>query len=106
EPSAVELHGRLASMQEAYGGVVQRLLEAALEATRNRTGVSRNQTLGDLVPTRAIKLLLGRRKMTTAQAASEILRLARMFVHEPEPNSDLDRVLVWARDLRGGATRR
>ncbi|MBH24667.1 MAG: hypothetical protein CMH57_09500 [Myxococcales bacterium] len=100
EPNAGELHGRLTSMQGAYGEAIKRLLEAALEATRNRTGVPRNEALGDLVPTRAVKLVLGRRRMTTAQAASELLRLAKLFQEPPEPTSDLGRVLEWARGLR------
>ena len=101
-----ELDKSLPPLQAAFGGLVLRMLEAALEATRNRTGEGRDSVLGDLVPTKAMKLLLGERKMAATKAASEILRLSKLFPEIPPSNSDVGRVLAWAESLRRGGGRR
>ena len=90
--SQVDLNGTLTSLQRAYGEVVMRLLEIALVETK---AVS-----GELRPTTAIKLLLGREKMSAPQAASYLLTLSKLFPLDPVAESDLGRAISWAATRR------
>jgi DNA-binding NtrC family response regulator len=97
-----ELTGSLVSINRAFGELQLRLLKAALEETRRQTGQAKSDLLGDLNPTTAVSLLLGR-PITTPQAADEIKRIMSLIEVPPEPASDLGRVFSWAQGRRGKA---
>lgn len=112
-----ELEGALPSFRAAYGEALIRLLAAALEYTRelsrpldpneNASRASsrqkKSETLGDLNPTKAMKLLLHRSKLSTSEAQDEIKRLFARLEVIPEPDSSVGRVLTWARSGRRGS---
>ena len=100
-----ELNGSLRDLDVAYGQLAQRLLEMALDATPEDGDARKDPSLGDLSPTKAIKLLLRVKKLTTTQAADEILRICGLFANPVPDNSDLGRVLAWAKKRRRGAKR-
>jgi hypothetical protein len=95
--SRSDLSGRLTSLQGAYGTVVMRLLETALAETKD--------VRGEIKPTTAVKLLLGREHMSAAEAASYLLTLSKLFPLSPTEDSDLKRALAWATTRRRGAPR-
>lgn len=97
-----ELHGSLRDLDAAYGQLAQKLLEMALDATPETGDTRKDPALGDLSPTKAIKLLLKVDKLSTTQAADEILRICKSAELIPD-NSDLGRVLAWAKKRRRGA---
>lgn len=97
--SSNELAGALKGASETYGRAVWELIERALEQTRHASKGS-GREVGELNPTGAMKLLLGRRHLTTVQAADEIKRIAAA-TGEPAPGSLFAQVLEWARRLRG-----
>jgi DNA-binding NtrC family response regulator len=86
--SRSDLSGRLSSLQEAYGSLVMRLLEIALAETK--------AVGGEIKPTTAIKLLLGREQMSAAEAASYLLTLSKQFPMNPAKDSDLMNAVTWA----------
>ncbi len=98
-----ELSGATRILGMAYGRLLRQLLEEALEATREPSNRDdRDPELGDLSPTKAMKLLTGAQKMGTAQAASEILKIAKAFPESEQisAQSELGRVLNWASHRR------
>ena len=97
-----ELTGSLVAINRAFGELQLRLLKAALEETRRQTGQAKSDLLGDLNPTTAVSLLLGR-PITTPQAADEIKRIMSLVDMYPDPVSDLGRVFSWAQGRRGKA---
>jgi hypothetical protein len=74
-----------------------RLLETALAETKD--------VRGEIKPTTAVKLLLGREHMSAAEAASYLLTLSKLFPLSPTEDSDLKRALAWATTRRRGAPR-
>ena len=94
-----ELEGALAKVSDAYGELVLRLLEEALEETRRPTNRTKSTLLDDLSPTTALSLLLGR-PLTTFQAADEIKRLMGALRQRPAGESIAGRVLAWAQERR------
>jgi len=99
-----ELEGSLRTLSLAYGSVLERLLSAALELTRDRSARDKDDVLGDLSPTRAINLLLNE-SLKTDKAADEIKRLSGLLSAKPSADSDLGRVIAWAFNLRKGGRR-
>lgn len=101
-----ELDGALIEFQQAVGEALIRILSAALELTRNVTSLPadgpgrRSESLGDLNPTKAMKLLLRRPNMTTSEAQDEVKRLFSRMNVSPDPTSAVGRVLTWARNGR------
>lgn len=71
-------------------------MEKALDETRY-LGRGRGDQLGDLNPTAAIKLLLGRPDLTTVRAADEIKRIGAI-IGAAEPGSVFARALSVAFD--------
>jgi DNA-binding NtrC family response regulator len=102
--SRKELEGALRGISRAYGTLIERLLSAALDFTRDRSGRERDTTLGDLSPTRAMNLLL-KQSMKTDKAADEIKRLVALLPESPAAGSDIGRVYAWAINLRKGGRR-
>ncbi len=93
----IDLSGRLTSLQGAYGDLVMRLLEIALAETK--------AVGGEIKPTTAIKLLLGREQMSAAEAASYLLTLSKLFPLNPAEDSDLKRAITWAVTRRRSSPR-
>jgi DNA-binding NtrC family response regulator len=95
-----ELEGALHQLNETYGKQAEELLEAALDLTRDPYGVARkSEILGDLSPTKAMKILL-RQNLTTMQAADLIKRIFELSGRDPAPESYSGRVLRYARRRR------
>lgn len=92
-----DLNGKLESLQNAYGALIIRLLEAALTETMDISG--------DLKPTTAIKLLLSREQMTATQAASYLLSLSKTFPSGSKGYPNVERALSWAMTRRRGIAR-
>jgi DNA-binding NtrC family response regulator len=99
-----ELEGALRGINRAYGAFIERLLSAALDFTRDRSGRGKDTVLGDLSPTRAMNLLL-EESMKTDKAADEIKRLVALLPEAPSASSDIGRVYSWAINLRRGGRR-
>ena len=103
-----ELDGALLGLQESYGDALTQVLSAALEQTRNVApppgdlSGRRSGSLGDLNPTKAMKLLLRRPELSTSEAQDEIKRLFARTSISPDPASAVGRVLGWARNGRRG----
>jgi hypothetical protein len=95
-----ELVGSLKLLQQAYGNLSLRLLESALEFTRDRFSSQRSGRLGDLSPTSAIKLLLDRNQCSTTEAADEINRLRRVQLNPPPDTSSAAKAIDWAEKRR------
>jgi len=95
--SRSDLSGRLTSLQGAYGSLVMRMLEIALAETK--------AVGGEIKPTTAVKLLLGREQMSAAEAASYLLTLSKLFTLDPPEDSDLKRAMSWAVTRRRSAPR-
>jgi DNA-binding NtrC family response regulator len=102
--SRKELDGALRGISRAYGTFIERLLSAALDFTRDRSGRERDTALGDLSPTRAMNLLL-KESMKTDKAADEIKRLVALLPEAPAASSNIGRVYSWAINLRKGGRR-
>ena len=101
-----ELEGALQRLNAEYGREAEELLEAALSLTRDPYGSNRrSEMLGDLSPTKAMKLLL-RQNLTTMQAADLIKRIFELSGREPGPGSYSERVLRYARRRRAAGTKR
>jgi DNA-binding NtrC family response regulator len=86
------LHGKLFTVQDASARLIIRLLEAALEETKDPQGC--------LKPTSALKRLLGKQKLPSSDAASYLLRLSKIFTEEPSPTSNVGLALLWAKKNR------
>lgn len=114
-----ELEGALPLFQVAYGEALVKLLAVALDYTRElpkqRSEVEngnipssaiprakKRDVLGDLNPTRAMKLLLRRSKLSTSEAQDEIKRMFARLEKLPDADSSVGRVLAWARTGRKG----
>lgn len=95
--SKENLKGKLESLQQAYGVLVMRLLEAALAET---TDIG-----GGLKPTTAVKLLLGREQMTATQAASFLLSLSKSCASSFDGLPNVGRAMSWAATRRRGGGR-
>jgi DNA-binding NtrC family response regulator len=101
-----ELDGAVNNLQDAYSEALIHILSAALEQTRNVSSSAtelssrRNESLGDLNPTKAMKLLLRRPKLSTSEAQDQIKRLFLKTKVCPDPASEVGRVLAWARNGR------
>jgi transcriptional regulator with GAF, ATPase, and Fis domain len=91
------LRAKLALVQDAYGRLVMRMLDAALEETKD--------IAGNIKPTSAVKLLLGEEQMSASKAASHLLSLSKLFPEEPPGNSVLGRAMAWASERRRGRGR-
>jgi len=102
--SRSELDGALKNIANAYGGLLERLLSASLQQTREKSSRQKDGALGDLSPTKAMSLLFGE-QLRTDKAADEIKRLALLLPAAPPPDSDIGRVLTWAINLRKGGKR-
>ncbi len=104
QDSRKDLEGSLKTLAHAYGLLLERLLSAALDLTRDRSSRERDELLGDLSPTRAISLLMNE-SFKTDKAADEIKRLVALLPFAPAPETDLGRVSSWATNLRKGGKR-
>jgi DNA-binding NtrC family response regulator len=91
------LRAKLALVQNAYGRLVMRMLDAALEETKD--------IAGNIKPTSAVKLLLGEEQMSATKAASHLLSLSKLFPAEPARDSGLGRAIAWATERRRGRAR-
>jgi DNA-binding NtrC family response regulator len=101
-----ELDGALHQLNTQYGRQAEELLEAALELTRDPFGAARkSEILGDLSPTKAMKILL-RQSLTTMQAADFIKRIFELSGREPASGSCSERVLRYARARRAAGTKK
>jgi DNA-binding NtrC family response regulator len=90
--SNVELQGSLTVLQEAYGSLVKRLLEAALEQT---------SATESRYHKKALDLVVGKKTKTAADAYDEVRRLRKLFEHDPPaPGSKLDEFIRRANDIR------
>jgi DNA-binding NtrC family response regulator len=99
-----ELEGALHQLNQTYGKQAEELLEAALDLTRDPYGVARkSELLGDLSPTKAMKVLLGQ-NLTTMQAADLIKRIFELSGRDPAPETYSGRVLRYARHRRAAST--
>lgn len=96
-PARQKLRGALIGV---HGRQAIDLVERGLDETRH-LGKSRDRPLGELNPTAAMKLLLDRDGMSTAEAADAIKRIAKI-AGEVDTDSSFARVLSWARSRRGG----
>src|SRR5260370_26464306 len=97
-----ELRGAVKAINSGVGEFQLRLLAAALEETRRQTSQTKSDLLGDLNPTTALSLLLGR-QLTTPQAADEIKRIMSLLSNQPDAASDVGRGFQWAQERRGKA---
>jgi hypothetical protein len=76
------------------------LLEAALDMTLDRYhSVHKSEILGDLSPTKAIKILL-QRSVSTMEAADVIKRIFELSGRDPAEGSLSARALRYARQRR------
>jgi DNA-binding NtrC family response regulator len=95
-----QLDGALLHLNAEYGRQAEELLEAALDLTRDTFGSARkSEILGDLSPTKAMKILL-RQSLSTMQAADLIKRIFELSGKNPVLGSFSARVLQYARHRR------
>ncbi|MCU1267548.1 MAG: hypothetical protein JWM21_3866 [Acidobacteria bacterium] len=92
------LHGKLFKVQDASARLMIRLLEAALEETKDQQG--------DLQPTSALKRLLGKQDLPSTEAASYLLRLSKIFIEEPSESSNVGLAVLWAKKRRRAAKKK
>jgi DNA-binding NtrC family response regulator len=86
------LQGKLLNLQDASARLAMRLLEAALEETKDQKG--------ELQPTSALKRLLDKHHLPSTEAASHLLRLSKTFPESPAKYSNLALALEWAKKRR------
>lgn len=97
------LDGALERLSSRYGMEAELLIEAALDLTRQPHGRVHNDLLGDLRPTSALQILLGR-KMKIWQAADILKRIFELSGTVPAPGSYTERALAYARARRPGGS--
>jgi DNA-binding NtrC family response regulator len=102
-----QLDGALLRLNGEYGRKAEALLEAALDMTLDPYhSAPKSEILGNLCPTKAMKILL-RQNMTTMQAADVIKRIFELSGTEPAEGSLSARVLRYARQRRrAGSSKR
>jgi DNA-binding NtrC family response regulator len=98
--SLSELDGRLVSLRDAYGQLVKRLLESAMEQHKSATR-------SDNYITPALRTLLSSEITSPAQACDKLLSLSKLFMNDPpKEGSLLEEAIERCRKIRRPAARK